>query len=51
MMDSLFQGTGGNPGILGSIGHKVATIEMKLRGKNEKSDAKLFIFRKLQFTL
>lgn len=47
----LISGTGGNPGFLGSIGHKVATIEMKLRGQNEKSDAKLFIFRKFQFAL
>lgn len=47
----LISGTGGNPGFLGVIGHKVATIEMKLRGKNEKSHAKLFIFRKFQFAL
>ncbi|HDR4872512.1 MULTISPECIES: alpha/beta hydrolase [Bacillus cereus group] len=33
----LISGTGGNPGILGSIGHKVATIEMKLRGEKTKS--------------
>jgi len=33
----LISGTGGNPGILGSIGHKVATIEMKLRGAKTKS--------------
>ncbi len=33
----LISGTGGNPGLLGSIGHKVATIEMKLRGEKTKS--------------
>ncbi|EEL88417.1 hypothetical protein bcere0029_17040 [Bacillus cereus AH1272] len=33
----LISGTGGNPGLLGSIGHKVATIEMKLRGPKTKS--------------
>ncbi|HDR6311211.1 TPA: alpha/beta hydrolase [Bacillus cereus] len=33
----LISGTGGNPGLLGSIGHKVATIEMKLRGVKTKS--------------
>ncbi|MEY2301733.1 alpha/beta hydrolase [Bacillus tropicus] len=33
----LISGTGGNPGLLGSIGHKVATIEMKLRGAKTKS--------------
>ncbi|WP_341518092.1 alpha/beta hydrolase [Bacillus paramobilis] len=33
----LISGTGGNPGVLGSIGHKVATIEMKLRGEKTKS--------------
>ena len=33
----LISGTGGNPGFLGSIGHKVATIEMKLRGAKTKS--------------
>ncbi|KAB2452363.1 alpha/beta hydrolase [Bacillus sp. CH126_4D] len=33
----LISGTGGNPGLLGSIGHKVATIEMKLRGTKTKS--------------
>ncbi|MFK4423289.1 alpha/beta hydrolase [Bacillus mycoides] len=33
----LISGTGGDPGLLGSIGHKVATIEMKLRGKKTKS--------------
>ncbi|KEK22958.1 alpha/beta fold hydrolase [Bacillus gaemokensis] len=33
----LISGTGGNPGILGAIGHKVATIEMKVRGKKTKS--------------
>ncbi len=39
----LISGTGGNPGFLGVIGHKVATIEMKLRGeKTKKSDAKFF---------
>ncbi|PFD38640.1 alpha/beta hydrolase [Bacillus cereus] len=33
----LISGTGGNPGFLGVIGHKVATIEMKLRGAKTKS--------------
>ena len=33
----LISGTGGNPGLLGAIGHKVATIEMKLRGAKTKS--------------
>lgn len=33
----LISGTGGNPGLLGSIGYKVATIEMKLRGPKTKS--------------
>ena len=33
----LISGTGGNPGFLGVIGHKVATIEMKLRGVKTKS--------------
>ncbi|RKF51697.1 alpha/beta hydrolase [Bacillus wiedmannii] len=33
----LISGTGGNPGLLGSIGHTVATIEMKLRGAKTKS--------------
>ncbi|SFI07282.1 MULTISPECIES: alpha/beta fold hydrolase [unclassified Bacillus (in: firmicutes)] len=33
----LISGTGGNPGLLGVIGHKVATIEMKLRGEKMKS--------------
>ncbi len=32
----LISGTGGNPGFLGVIGHKVATIEMKLRGEKRK---------------
>ena len=32
----LISGTGGNPGLLGAIGHKVATIEMKLRGAKRK---------------
>ena len=32
----LISGTGGNPGFLGVIGHKVATIEMKLRGAKRK---------------
>lgn len=32
----LISGTGGNPGLLGVIGHKVATIEMKLRGAKRK---------------
>ena len=31
----LISGTGGNPGLLGAIGHKVATIEMKLRAKRK----------------
>ncbi|WP_410982146.1 alpha/beta fold hydrolase [Bacillus cereus] len=33
----LISGTGGNPGFLGVVGHKVATIEMKLRGAKTKS--------------
>ena len=33
----LISGTGGNPGFLGVVGHKVATIEMKLRGAKAKS--------------
>lgn len=33
----LISGTGGNPGFLGVIGHKVATVEMKLRGAKTKS--------------
>lgn len=33
----LISGTGGNPGLLGIIGHKIATIEMKLRGAKTKS--------------
>ncbi|WP_242145796.1 MULTISPECIES: alpha/beta fold hydrolase [unclassified Bacillus cereus group] len=33
----LISGTGGNPGMLGKIGHKIATIEMKLRGTKMKS--------------
>ncbi|HDR7968960.1 alpha/beta fold hydrolase [Bacillus pacificus] len=33
----LISGTGGNPGFLGVIGHKIATIEMKLRGAKTKS--------------
>lgn len=33
----LISGTGGNPGLLGVIGHKVATVEMKLRGAKTKS--------------
>ena len=44
MMDSSFQELVGIQGFR-VIGHKVATIEMKLRGAKEKSDAKLFIFR------
>lgn len=33
----LLSGTGGNPGLLGVIGHKIATMEMKLRGAKTKS--------------
>ncbi len=33
----LISGTGGNPGFVGVVGHKVATIEMKLRGAKTKS--------------
>ena len=40
----LISGTGGNPGFLGVIGHKVATIEMKLRGAKRKVHAKLLSF-------
>ncbi len=48
----LISGTGGNPGFLGVIGHKVATIEMKLRGEKTKSPMlNFFIFRKFQFAL
>lgn len=32
----LISGTGGNPGFVGVVGHKVATIEMKLRGAKRK---------------
>ncbi|MDQ0416826.1 alpha-beta hydrolase superfamily lysophospholipase [Croceifilum oryzae] len=34
----LLSGTGGNPGLLGKIGHLLATLEMKVRGVKTKSN-------------